>query len=184
MTTETLTTLISGESDYSNGETTARNTWEETFIKPNPVSVSISVPLSSGTSPNTSDSTAVADGYMPKARSQHLNRLHSFGPPDSIDTPFDKDDQFGLELQSHPAFPRHDQRTILFTNLSDRTTHKDLVNIIRGGRLLDIYIRNDRSATVSFVEGAQDFLAYAKRNDIYVNTKRVNIRTQSLTINS
>jgi hypothetical protein len=69
--------------------------------------------------------------------------------------------------------PVHDQRTILVTNLSDRTTHKDLLSVIRGGRLLDIYLRHDRSATVSFVEGAAEFLSYAKRNDIYLYTKRV-----------
>jgi hypothetical protein len=64
-------------------------------------------------------------------------------------------------------------RTLLVTNLSDRTTHKDLATVVRGGRLLEIYIRNDRSATISFVEGASEFLAYAKRNDIYLHTKRV-----------
>lgn len=62
------------------------------------------------------------------------------------------------------------------TNLSERTTHKDLAGIIRGGRLLDIFLRSDRSATVSFVEGAADFLAYAKRNDIYLHTKRLEFR--------
>lgn len=70
-------------------------------------------------------------------------------------------------------YPRTDQRTILITNLSERTTHQDLVGILRGGRLLDIYLRNDRSATVSFVEGAADFLAYAKRKDFYMHGKRV-----------
>jgi hypothetical protein len=62
--------------------------------------------------------------------------------------------------------------------LSDHTTHKDLAGIIRGGRLLDIHLRNDRSATVSFVEGAADFLTYAKRNDIYLHTKRVSITNE------
>jgi hypothetical protein len=65
---------------------------------------------------------------------------------------------------------------VYITNLSERTTHKDLAGIIRGGRLLDIFLRSDRSATVSFVEGAADFLAYAKRNDIYLHTKRLEFR--------
>lgn len=73
-------------------------------------------------------------------------------------------------------FLRQDQRSLLFKNLSDRTTHKDIVNVVRGGTVLDIYLRtNDRSANVSFVEGtaAQAFLAHAKRNDIYMHGKRV-----------
>lgn len=69
--------------------------------------------------------------------------------------------------------PLHAKRTLFITNLPERTTHKDLVSVVRGGRLLDIFLRHDRSATVAFVEGAAEFLAYAKRNDIYLHTKRV-----------
>lgn len=70
-------------------------------------------------------------------------------------------------------FPRHDRRTIYFAGLPAGTTHKDLVRVLRGGRILDIYLRKDRSAAVSFVEGAQEFLKYAKRRDIYIHQKRV-----------
>lgn len=81
-----------------------------------------------------------------------------------------KKDDSEFPLQQVPV---HDQRTVLISNLSDRTTHKDITSIIRGGRLLDIFLRHDRTATVSFVEGAAEFLAYAKRNDIYLHQKRV-----------
>ncbi|KAJ4382104.1 hypothetical protein N0V86_002433 [Didymella sp. IMI 355093] len=57
-----------------------------------------------------------------------------------------------------------------------RTTHKDIAGVVRGGRLLDIFLRNDRSATVSFVEGAANFLSYIKRNDIYLHAKRLEFR--------
>lgn len=72
-------------------------------------------------------------------------------------------------------FPHQDQRTLYFTNLPEKTTHSDLAEIIRGGRILDLYVRNDKTATVSFVEGAGDFLAYAKRRDLYLHTKRVRV---------
>lgn len=75
-------------------------------------------------------------------------------------------------------YARNEQRTLLIKNLSDRVTHKDVVDVVRGGALLDVYLRsNDRSASVSFVEGAaaQAFLAYAKRNDIYIHGKRVSL---------
>lgn len=69
--------------------------------------------------------------------------------------------------------PVHDQRSVFITNLPEHTTHKDLVGVVRGGRLLDIFLRSDRSATISFVEGAANFLFYAKRSDLYLHTKRV-----------
>jgi hypothetical protein len=95
----------------------------------------------------------------------------------SLDSPADDDD----DNDQGPAqrIPLHDQRTVLITNLSDRTTHHDLTTIVRGGRLLDIFLRNDRSATISFVEGAAEFLAYAKRNDIYLHMKRVSPASQT-----
>ena len=69
-----------------------------------------------------------------------------------------------------------EQRTILFKNLSDRTGHNDIVDVIRGGAILDVYLRsNDKSASVSFVEGsaAQAWMNYVKRNDVYIHGKRV-----------
>ncbi|KAL6152017.1 hypothetical protein ACJQWK_04703 [Exserohilum turcicum] len=89
-------------------------------------------------------------------------------PPDD-----DDDDETHSPSQ---RIPLHTQRTVLITNLPERTTHKDLASIVRGGRLLDIFLRNDRTATVSFVEGAAEFLAYTKRNDIYLHMKRLEFR--------
>ena len=73
-------------------------------------------------------------------------------------------------------YARQEQRSVLLRNLAERTIHKDIADIVRGGALLDIYLRpNDRSASVSFVEGngAQAFMAHARRNDIYLHGKRV-----------
>ena len=176
LTSETLDNLISGENEYSNAETNVSKGWDDTYTEPNSVPITMPVLQSSAMSLDTS-SAAVGDGFLPKPSSYHLNRTHSFGRLDSVDTPPERDEHFSPDTAdpalSRLPFPRDDQRTVLFTNLSDHTTHQDLVNIIRGGRLLDVYIRNDRSATVSFVEGAQEFLAYAKRNDFYIHAKRV-----------
>ena len=76
-------------------------------------------------------------------------------------------------------YERDEQRTIVARNLHERTTHKDIVDCLRGGTVLDIYLRaNDRSANISFVEGqhAQNFMKYIKRNDIYIHDKRVSGR--------
>ena len=61
-------------------------------------------------------------------------------------------------------------------NISDRAKHQDIIDVVRGGLVLDIYLRShERSASISFVEGsaAQEFMKHVKRNDIYVHGKRV-----------
>ncbi|KAF2661216.1 hypothetical protein K491DRAFT_481319 [Lophiostoma macrostomum CBS 122681] len=177
LTTETLDTLLAGESGVTNDEPTTTynsSSWDDTFVRPKPVTVTMVTPRSSDQSPD-SDNTAVGGGLVqPRTNLQSYNRVYSFGPPESSFEELEKDDE--IEEPAHTRVPVHDQRTILISNLSERTTHKDLVDIIRGGRLLDVFLRNDRCATISFVEGAQDFLAYAKRNDIYLHTKRLEFR--------
>jgi len=71
--------------------------------------------------------------------------------------------------------------TILLSNLPEGTTHRDVTSVLKGGRLLDIWLRKkEHTASVTFAEGASDFLAYAKRNDIYIGAKRVSLALQSL----
>lgn len=121
-------------------------------------------------------------GSGPRKDRPHFdNRQHSFGNDDtSFLSDLDKDDQClgNLEVPKSDKqhYGRNEQRTIVMKNLSDRTTHKDLADVLRGGALLDIYLRShDRTASVSFLEGsaAQEFFNYAKRNDIYIHGKRV-----------
>lgn len=75
------------------------------------------------------------------------------------------------------SIPCNNQRTILIKNLTDQTTHQDIAHIVRGGMLLDVYIRRgaDKSANVSFVHGtaAQEFMAFAKRHEIYIYDRKV-----------
>jgi hypothetical protein len=125
--------------------------------------------------PDPSEGISANTHFLANPRAQ-WGRTHSFDAAESIASPDNADQYFHenvLGSQSKTPFPLNDQRTILFTNLSDKVTHSDLTGIIRGGRLLDIYVRNDRSATVSFVEGATEFFNYAKKKDIYLHTKRV-----------
>ncbi len=92
---------------------------------------------------------------------------------------FEKDDPFLAAPQpERKRYAKMEQRTIFAKNLSDRASHKDIVDFVRGGLVLDIYLRSherERSASISFVEGsaAQEFMNYVKRNDIYVHGKRV-----------
>ncbi|KAF2445038.1 hypothetical protein P171DRAFT_287747 [Karstenula rhodostoma CBS 690.94] len=176
LTVETLDTLLAGEGaahDEPKTYTSQSSSWEETFVRPHSVPVVVSRPQLED-SPPTSHNMTVGEGVVKHRKlSQPHHRVYSYGQPDPFDTSEKEDEDI---RESANRVPVHDQRTVLITNLSDRTTHKDLVGIIRGGRILDIFLRNDRSATVSFVEGAADFLAHAKRNDIYLHTKRLEFR--------
>ena len=114
-----------------------------------------------------------------KGTTPNFSRHNSSAQEDDIswDPDLEKDDQsLAVPRAERKRYAREEQRTILVKNLSDRSTHKDIVDIVRGGLVLDIFMRsNERSASVSFLEGtaAQNFMNYIKRNDIYLQGKRV-----------
>ncbi|QDS75345.1 hypothetical protein FKW77_002095 [Venturia effusa] len=173
LTPETLDLLISGAESEENDEEPGFHTNQgNQYGHRPPVAVTLTRSAAAALTPDLSDRIG-NQGYPSHAR--NYDRSYSFGAADSGVTFAAKDEEpTGSGLRS--GLPHNDQRTILFTNLSDKTTHKDITDLVRGGRLLDVYLRNDRCATVSFVEGAADFMAYAKRNDLYLNTKRVEVR--------
>ena len=68
-----------------------------------------------------------------------------------------------------------ERRTLYLSGFSERTTYHDLLSVIKGGKLLSVNIRPERSASVTFLQGAAEFLTWTKRNDIYLHTKRVSL---------
>lgn len=77
---------------------------------------------------------------------------------------------------ARPQFEKFARRTLLLANLPEGVTHADIVDAVRGGMLLDIYLRtHDRAASVSFLEEAhaQEFYRHVKRHDLYIRGKRV-----------
>lgn len=77
---------------------------------------------------------------------------------------------------SRPHYERQCARSIFLSKLPDNTTHADITQAIRGGQLLDIYLRpNDGTAAVSFLlaADARAFYDHVKRHDLYINQKRV-----------
>ncbi|KPM46195.1 hypothetical protein AK830_g320 [Neonectria ditissima] len=78
-----------------------------------------------------------------------------------------------------PQLDRIATRTIHLSNLADGVTHADITEAVRGGQVLEIYLRpRDRTATVSFVYGedAKAFYARARQADLYIKNKRVDLR--------
>lgn len=100
--------------------------------------------------------------------------------PDDADGFFDEssgnnDSQPRRQRQQYDKFAK---RTVLLANLPENTTHEDLTDAVRGGLLLDVYLRsNDRTASISFLEAAaaQEFYSYVKRHDLYIKGRRVSI---------
>ena len=120
-----------------------------------------------------------------RLRIPSLQRQVSYGMSSvPEDTAFDDDDEFveGHQLQTDfTNVPDNtEKRTLYFCGLPERTTYRDLLSIVTGGKVLSVNLRPERSATVTFLDGAADFLAWAKRNDIYLHTKRVSCDTLNL----
>lgn len=178
LTAETLNTLLAGESEAAKDDTSLYDYGSEnTYVKPR--THDTLKPRHDKDSLPSSDDTDTGSDQLELPEPRPLHRAYSHDQSEAcIDGHVENGEINRRERNPHGWTSVNDQRTILITNLAYRTTHKDIAGVVRGGRLLDIFLRNDRSATVSFVEGAAEFLAYVKRNDIYLHAKRVCNSTQ------
>lgn len=69
-----------------------------------------------------------------------------------------------------------DDRSVVLKGISPFTTMADVLAVIRGGAILNIFLRpQQRTAHVAFVEynAAEKFLIHSKRIDTYIKGKRV-----------
>lgn len=67
-------------------------------------------------------------------------------------------------------------RTVLLSGLAEGTTHADITDAVRGGLLLDIFLRpHERCCSLSFLHGAdaRAFFDHVRRNDLYIRNKRI-----------
>ncbi|CAI6085337.1 unnamed protein product, partial [Clonostachys chloroleuca] len=89
----------------------------------------------------------------------------------------------GSRAESHPInskrrAPREGNRTIGLSNLAEGTTHLDVANMIRGGQVLDIYLRyRENTASVSFMHGAdaKAYMNHVRQHDLYIKQKRIDV---------
>ncbi|KAH8821728.1 hypothetical protein F5884DRAFT_768895 [Xylogone sp. PMI_703] len=76
-------------------------------------------------------------------------------------------------------YEREAKRTVLLYNLPYGVTHADLVNVIRAGCVLDLFLRrHDHSASISFVEesSAINFFRHVQKHGLYIHSQKVDIR--------
>ena len=131
--------------------------------------------LAPGSGPFRNGSSQPGQGHL---RVPNLQRQVSYGissvPEDTAfadDADFDESHCFQSDFPGVPT--TSEKRTLYFNGLSDRTSYRDLLSVVKGGKILSVNMRNERAATVTFLDGAADFLIWAKRNDIYLHAKRV-----------
>ncbi|KAL6875965.1 hypothetical protein HDV57DRAFT_523071 [Trichoderma longibrachiatum] len=79
-----------------------------------------------------------------------------------------------LTLTQEPVF-----RSVQLLNVPEHATYADLVAVVRGGILFDLSIvRRAGTATITFAEmaSAAAYYAHVRDNDLYIKSKRVDIR--------
>ncbi|KAH8895088.1 hypothetical protein GQ53DRAFT_642540 [Thozetella sp. PMI_491] len=96
------------------------------------------------------------------------------------DIPAEESVRVTHEPKSHSsALERQCNRTIQLLNLAEGTTPLDIVKAVRGGMLLDVFIRHhERTANISFAYAAdaQGFFNHVRKHDLYIRNKRLEIR--------
>ncbi|KAI1149874.1 hypothetical protein F4825DRAFT_428864 [Nemania diffusa] len=112
--------------------------------------------------------------------SSHDHLGGTFTPSQSADGPTDVHiDSLHSTQKPRLFYARMCRRTIALCGLPSLTTLGDVTGVVRGGQLLDVYLRNaEHTASISFVqeEDAIRFYEYARKNDIYIKNKRVFIK--------
>lgn len=193
MTAETIDLLIagtggsnvrkdSGTVDYSDYE--AKDHVDECAQPPQPTGFSNHTPDLRWRPDGPNAGNGVTHGRNPSwsrnvnLQPPHAQRKVSYGLSAPDDIMFDDGEMFGTGESNGPRDSTspfgQNLRTLYFAGLSDRTTMRDLLSVIKGGKVLSINMRN-ASATVTFFDGAAEFLNWTKRNDIYLHGRRASL---------
>lgn len=99
--------------------------------------------------------------------------------PYSADGPMDGHANSFHQPRKAQPHARICNRTVNFCGLPPFTTLADVTSVVRGGKLLDVFLRNtEHVASVSFVQenDAAQFYDHARKNDIYIRNKRISIK--------
>jgi hypothetical protein len=91
-------------------------------------------------------------------------------PPTAMDILVNR--QLGAQLPTTPPFPIQQWTMTTRTISSTRACRLQATLVIKGGKVISSVLRNN-GALVTLATGAAEFLAWSKRNDIYLQGKRV-----------
>lgn len=120
------------------------------------------------------------DGRSANAR-KDVDKFIAYPTPEPTDDDADlqeqqTDDTQGEEETCYDNTPV--KRSLRLTGLPPFTTLLDVASVVRGGAILEMYLRcRNNSAHVSFVDpvAAEQFLLYAQQTDIHIKGKKVSI---------
>ncbi|EGE78564.1 hypothetical protein BDBG_07091 [Blastomyces gilchristii SLH14081] len=188
VTEEALETLISGPGNLEDQGESFDSTMgskaptEIGHLPRHPLHSISNDPISKNTTPNDSWPRNSAD----RALRVHTNSNGRRSSLENDVTSFPSDERDdGVHLGNIQSRQDRQQpsnctenRTLLLKGLPERATHRDIVAAIRGGALVDVFLRpRERQASVSFAEGksAQEFLAFTKRQDLYILDKLIEV---------
>ncbi|KAJ3473607.1 hypothetical protein NLG97_g10221 [Lecanicillium saksenae] len=93
----------------------------------------------------------------------------------------DPDDSASVAGARH-SYEQNAQRTLQLGNLPPNTSRQDIVAVIRGGPVVDIYFHfKEHRAAVSFVHGdhAQKYYEYAQSTGVYIRGLLINVSWNS-----
>jgi len=79
---------------------------------------------------------------------------------------------------------REATRSVMLVNLAERTRHADITSVVRGGMLLDVYMRpRENAAVISFLHGvdAQAFYEHVRHHGLMIKNRKVGISWVSIT---
>lgn len=123
--------------------------------------------------------------YIAPSHENHQNFAAQLDDDDEegalTDSRSDERDEYGESSRSTSSSPQSEQRTVMIRGLPDKVTHRDIVDAVKGGAILHIYLWNrDHTASISFVEeaAAQDFLDHSRAYGLHVAEKRVGTTLQ------
>ncbi|CAK7218880.1 hypothetical protein SCUCBS95973_003633 [Sporothrix curviconia] len=120
--------------------------------------------------------------HSPTASTAVNDFMSDFGLEDG-EIPQGTDENHGTHESDAPSqryvHERKCLRTLQLVGLSESTTLADVAAVVRGGQLVELYIRaHDRVGIVSFARepDAKAFFDHVKRRDLYIKNKRVDVR--------
>lgn len=136
-----------------------------------------------------------------RTQPQHYTSQPSHGYPgnglsrDSYREPDDYAGSDGTERQDSPGLKRGGiggggngykndsvgNRTLFFSRLPEKVTYSSFLEVIRGGMVVDAWMKpGDHCGSISFLhpQSAEAFYRYAKKNDVYIDGRRVSLNTQ------
>ncbi|KAJ6447038.1 RNA recognition motif containing protein [Purpureocillium lavendulum] len=82
-------------------------------------------------------------------------------------------------LSARPRLEREATRSIMLVNLADKTRHADITSVVRGGMLLDIFMKpRENAAVISFLHGvdAQAFYEHVREHGLIIKNRKVDVK--------